>query len=101
MKKYKIIIILLAILLVVIFSIGFFYNYQLSSISNKDEKVVVEIKNGTISSIGETLYDNMSKFSNCLWATAAIAASYFTVGRVLVTSMPYSCLAMSEFAQGS
>lgn len=58
MKKYKIIIILLAILLVVIFSIGFFYNYQLSSISNKDEKVVVEIKNGTISSIGETLYDN-------------------------------------------
>ena len=58
MKKYKTIIILLAILLVVIFSIGFFYNYQLSSISNKDEKVVVEIKNGTISSIGETLYDN-------------------------------------------
>ena len=58
MKKYKIIIILLTTLLVVFFSIGFYYNYQISSISNKSEKVVVEIKNGTISSIGKTLYDN-------------------------------------------
>ena len=58
MKKYKILIALLTILLVIIFSIGFYYNYQISAISNKSEKVVVEIKNGTISSIGETLYDN-------------------------------------------
>lgn len=58
MKKYKIIIILLAVLLAVIFLIGFYYNYQISPISKDSEKVVVEIKEGTIASIGETLYDN-------------------------------------------
>lgn len=58
MKKYKIIIILLAVLLAVIFLIGFYYNYQISPISKDSEKVVVEIKEGTIASIGDTLYDN-------------------------------------------
>ena len=58
MKKYKIIVIILAILLVGIFLAGFFYNYWQSPISKNSEPVVVEIKNGTISSIGDTLYDN-------------------------------------------
>lgn len=58
MKKYKIIIILLAVLLAVIFLIGFYYNYQISPVSKDSEKVVVEIKEGTIASIGDTLYDN-------------------------------------------
>ena len=58
MKKYKIIIIVLAILLAIIFLLGFYYNYQTSPMSKNSEKVVVEIKEGTISSIGETLYKN-------------------------------------------
>jgi len=58
MKKYKIIVIILAILLVGIFLAGFFYNYWQSPISKNSEPVVVEIKNGTIASIGDTLYDN-------------------------------------------
>ena len=58
MKKYKIIVIILAILLVGIFLAGFFYNYWQSPISKNSEPVVVEIKNGTISSIGDTLYEN-------------------------------------------
>jgi UPF0755 protein len=40
------------------FSIGFYYNYQISAMSSDSEKVVVEIGSGTISSIGETLYKN-------------------------------------------
>ena len=58
MKKYKIIIIALVSLLAIIFLIGFYYNYMTAAISNKSEKVVVEIKEGTISSIGDTLYKN-------------------------------------------
>ena len=58
MKKYKIIVILLTVLLVGIFLIGFYYNYQLSPISKDSDKVVLEIKGGSIASIGETLYEN-------------------------------------------
>lgn len=45
-------------LLVLAFSVGFYYTYQVSSVSNDSEKVIVEIKEGTISSIGDTLYEN-------------------------------------------
>ena len=58
MKKYKIIIFILLTLLVIIFSVGFFYNYQLSPVSRDSEKVIVEIKEGSIYSIGDTLYEN-------------------------------------------
>ena len=58
MKKYKIIVIILAILLVGIFLVGFYYNYQISAVSRDSEKVVVEIKEGSIYSIGDTLYEN-------------------------------------------
>jgi hypothetical protein len=58
MKKYKIIIIGLAIILVCFFLVGFYYNYQISAVSRDDEPVVVEIKEGSIYSIGETLYKN-------------------------------------------
>lgn len=58
MKKYKLIIAFLTILLVGIFLVGFFYNYMISPVSNKSEPVVVEIKEGSIFSIGETLYEN-------------------------------------------
>ena len=57
MKKYKIIIIILGVLLVGIFLLGFYYNYQMSAVSKDDEKVVVEIKEGSVNSIGETLYE--------------------------------------------
>lgn len=53
--KYKIIIALLLIILVGGLGIGFYYNHQLSPVSKDSEKVVVEIKEGSISSIGETL----------------------------------------------
>ena len=58
MKKYKIIVVILTILLVGILIAGFFYNYEISAISKKDEPVVVEIKEGSIYSIGDTLYEN-------------------------------------------
>ena len=58
MKKYKIIIIILLVLLVMIFGVGFFYNYQVSPVSRESDKVVVEIKEGSIYSIGDTLYEN-------------------------------------------
>ncbi len=58
MKKYKIIIIILLVLLVMIFGVGFFYNYQISPVSRESDKVVVEIKEGSIYSIGDTLYEN-------------------------------------------
>ena len=58
MKKYKIIVILLAILLVCILGVAIFYNYGLSAVSKKSEPVVVEIKEGSIYSIGNTLYEN-------------------------------------------
>ena len=58
MKKYKLVVIILAILLCLIFLIGFYYNYQISPVSNDSEKVLVEIKEGSIYSIGDTLYEN-------------------------------------------
>ena len=58
MKKYKWIVIILSILLVLIFLVGFYYNYQVSAVSSDSEKVVVEIKSGSIYSIGDTLYEN-------------------------------------------
>jgi len=58
MKKYKIVIIILLVLLVSMFSIGFYYNYQVSPVSRDSEEVVVEIKEGSIYSIGDTLYEN-------------------------------------------
>lgn len=58
MKKYKIIIIILLVLLVLFFSVGFYYTYQVAPVSRDSEKVIVEIKEGTISSIGDTLYEN-------------------------------------------
>ena len=41
-----------------IFLLGFYYNYQMSAVSKDDEKVVVEIKEGSIKQIGDTLYEN-------------------------------------------
>lgn len=58
MMKYKIVIIILVVLLVLAFSLGFYWNYQLSPVSRESEKVIVEIKGGSISSIGDTLYEN-------------------------------------------
>jgi len=59
MKKYKLIILILLISLIVIaFSLGFYYKYQISSVSRDSEEVIVEIKSGSISSIGDTLYEN-------------------------------------------
>lgn len=58
MKKYKIIIIFLSVLLAGFFLVGFLYNYMISPMSKKSEPVVVEIKEGSIYSIGNTLYEN-------------------------------------------
>ena len=59
MKKYKLIILIVLISLIVIaFSLGFYYKYQISAVSRNSEKVIVEIKNGSIYSIGDTLYEN-------------------------------------------
>ena len=58
MKKYKIVVIILTALLALVFTLGFFYNYLISPVSRKSEKVVVEIKEGSIYSIGDTLYEN-------------------------------------------
>ena len=58
MKKYKIIVIFLIIILVMILSMGFYYNYNLRAVSKKSEPVIVEIKEGSIYSIGDTLYEN-------------------------------------------
>lgn len=58
MKKYKLVVIILVVLLVVVFAFGFFYNYQMAPVSRESEKVIVEINEGTISSIGDTLYEN-------------------------------------------
>lgn len=58
MRKYKIIIIILVVMLVGIFAVGFYYNYQISPIDKDGNKVVVEIKSGSINSIGDTLYEN-------------------------------------------
>ena len=59
MKKYKLVVLILFVVLVVVaFSIGFYYKYQISPVSRESEKVIVEIKSGSISSIGDTLYEN-------------------------------------------
>ena len=59
MKKYKLILIIILVVLVVsAFSIGFYYKYQISPVSRESEKVIVEIKEGSISSIGDTLYEH-------------------------------------------
>ena len=58
MKKYKLIIIILVVLVSILFLVGFYYNYQISPVDRDGEKVVVEIKEGTVSSIGDTLYEN-------------------------------------------
>ena len=58
MKKYKLVVIILGVLLCLIFLVGFYYNYQMSPVSRDSEKVVVEIKEGSIYSIGDTLYEN-------------------------------------------
>ena len=58
MKKYKLIIIILVVLVTVLFLVGFYYNYQISPVDRTGEKVVVEIKGGSITSIGDTLYEN-------------------------------------------
>ena len=59
MKKYKLIILIILIALIVIaFSLGFYYKYQISSVSHDSEEVIVEIKNGSVYSIGDTLYEN-------------------------------------------
>jgi len=55
MMKYKIIIGFLLVILILGFVVGFYYNYQLSPISRSSEKVVVEIKEGSIASVGEEL----------------------------------------------
>ena len=56
MKKLKIGVVILLVLLAMIFLGGFIYNYELSPVSRDSEKVVVEIKEGSIYSIGDTLY---------------------------------------------
>lgn len=56
MKKLKIGVVILLVLLAMIFLGGFIYNYELSSVSRDSEKVIVEIKEGSIYSIGDTLY---------------------------------------------
>lgn len=56
MKKLKIGVVILLVLLAMIFLGGFIYNYELSPVSRDSEKVIVEIKEGSIYSIGDTLY---------------------------------------------
>ena len=59
MKKYKLVVLILFVVLIVVaFSVGFYYKYQISPVSRESEKVVVEIKAGSVSSIGDTLYEN-------------------------------------------
>ena len=58
MKKYKIIVIFLVVMLVLILGVGFYYNYNLKAVSKKNEPIIVEIKEGSIYSIGNTLYEN-------------------------------------------
>ena len=58
MKTYKIIVATLACILLAMIFMGFFYNYNLTAVSKKNKPIVVEIKEGSISSIGDTLYAN-------------------------------------------
>lgn len=41
-----------------LFLMGFYYNYQISPVDRDGEEVLVEIKEGSIYSIGDTLYEN-------------------------------------------
>lgn len=58
MKQYKLIMIILSIILVIFFLVGFYYNYQIAPVSRDSEKVIVEIKEGSVYSVGDTLYEN-------------------------------------------
>jgi len=58
MKKYKLLGIIFVILIAIIFSMGFYYSYQISPVDRDGEKVVVEINGGSVSSIGDILYEN-------------------------------------------
>lgn len=58
MKKYKIIIIILIFIVSMLFLMGFYYNYQISPVDRDGEEVLVEINEGSIYSIGDTLYEN-------------------------------------------
>ena len=59
MKKYKLVVLIaIAVLIVGAFSLGFYYKYQISPVSRESEKVIIEIKAGSVSSIGDALYEN-------------------------------------------
>ena len=59
MKKYKTIMIILAILLVGIFVVAVTYNWAISPVSKKSDPVTITIKEGsTPYTIGDTLYEN-------------------------------------------
>ncbi|MBR7042032.1 MAG: endolytic transglycosylase MltG [Bacilli bacterium] len=59
MKKYKVIVIILAILLAGVLVVGGVYNYEISATSRKSKPVTIEIKEGsTPYSIGNILYEN-------------------------------------------
>ena len=57
MKKYKLVVLIAMVALIVIaFSIGFYYKYQISPVSRDSEVVVVEIKEGTIKDFVPTTF---------------------------------------------
>ena len=56
--KFKLLGIVFLVLLALVFSVGFYYSYQISPVDRDGQKVIVEIKEGSISSIGDTLYEN-------------------------------------------
>lgn len=58
MMKFKLLGIVFLVLLALVFSVGFYYSYQISPVDRDGQKVIVEIKEGSISSIGDTLYKN-------------------------------------------
>ena len=58
MMKFKLLGIVFLVLLAIIFSIGFYYSYQISPVDRDGQKVMVEIKEGSVYSIGDTLYEN-------------------------------------------
>ena len=59
MKKYKVIIIILAILLAGILLVGFVYNYEVGAMSKSSSPVKIVIEEGsTPYSIGDVLYEN-------------------------------------------
>ena len=59
MKKYKLVVIVVIVALICLtFLVGFYYKHQISPVSRESEKVVVEIKAGSVFSVGDTLYEN-------------------------------------------